>query len=350
MLPRSVSGRFIAIGAAVLAITSVAFGTVTLLRRAAPSPLVDDRAGLMSEAQRSFVTEYHRYLRHDHDIDYRVVTARDTGDINRFAARQFAEIGAGARSSTARGLLLVVDPAQDRVRLEVGYSLEGVFPDAFVAYVEKRQMVPFFEARRVADGILAATELIVTRAQHAAANAGFAGEAWISGSGGAGATVAAGLPKPRAPLPAARTEAKGAGATPETTLRAYVKAMSARNGDPALDLYTPETRTMLRGWIMTPAQMDTLTATYRNCHAEPARIAPDGRRAVIRYPPAERPCAPWFFRRDDDVWRLDLTMMQRAIRFGRSNAWHFNPGAEHPYGFAFVDWRFDSHGFPIARR
>jgi uncharacterized membrane protein YgcG len=72
-------------------------------------------------------------------------------------------LAATSHSGTCRGLLLVIDA--DQVRLEVGYTLEGVLPDAFAAYVEHRQMVPFFERGRVADGILSTTELIVTRAQ-----------------------------------------------------------------------------------------------------------------------------------------------------------------------------------------
>jgi hypothetical protein len=49
-----------------------------------------------------------------------------------------------------------------------------VFTEAFVAYLEQRQMAPFFRENRVADGILAATELIVARAEDAAAGRAFA--------------------------------------------------------------------------------------------------------------------------------------------------------------------------------
>jgi uncharacterized protein len=157
------------------------------------SELVEDGAGLMTEAERGFLARYHDRLLAGHDIDYRVLTARGLGDVNQAAVARFEEIAQDLRSETGRGLLLVVDAEQDLVRLEVSYALEGVFPDAFVAYVEERQMVPFFERGRVADGILATTELIVTRAQNAAANAGFESEAWIAGSGGAGATTAANL-------------------------------------------------------------------------------------------------------------------------------------------------------------
>jgi uncharacterized protein len=308
--------------------------------------LVEDGAGLMTPEQNAFVAEYHDDLLKDHDIDYRVVTARGLGDINAAAVARFEAIAGAIRSRTGRGLLLVVDAEQDLVRLEVSYALEGVFPDAFVAYVEQRQMVPFFERARVADGILATTELIVTRAQRAAANAGFEGEAWAAGSGGAGATTPARLGAgPRTPKrPGAG--AVPAGRTPAETLNAYFAAMATRNADPGLDIYTAETRRMLAGWVVTPAQMDNVVKTYRRCHPEPIRTAPGGRFAVIRYPPAARACAPWFFRRAGGAWALDLTMMQTAIRFNHSNDWHFDMSAEHPYRFAFDDWAFDRHGFP----
>jgi uncharacterized protein len=310
----------------------------------------------MTREQRAFVAEYHDTLLRNHDIDYRVVTARGLGDINRAAVARFEDLAGTSRSRTGRGLLLVVDAEADLVRLEVGYALEGTFPDAFVAYVERRQMVPFFERARVADGILATTELIVTRAQRAAAQvgfgAGFEGEAWIAGSGGAGATATARLgagPQTLEMPTAGEMPAAGqvpAGRSPGETLAAYLAAMAARNADPGLDIYTPETRRMLEGWVVTPAQMDNLVKTYRRCHGEPARRGPEGRLAVIRYPPGERACAPWFFQHVDGAWALDLTMMLRVIRFNASNYWRIDTSAQHPYRFAFDDWVFDRHGFP----
>lgn len=314
----------------------------------AVTPLVQDDAGMMSAAQRTKLSEHHRLLRKDHDIDYRVVTHNRTGDINRYAVERFERLAVGKSSRTARGLLLVIDPAQSLVRLEVGYSLEGVFPDAFVAYIEKRQMVPFFRAGRVADGILATTELIVTRAQRAKAKAGFETEAWFIGSGGGGATArvdeANGRPEkthdPKVNI--------APGRTPAETLTSYFKAMQARNASSDLDLYTPATRRMLERWVMTPAQMDNVLRTYRHCRPEPTRT--DGDRAVIRYPIRQRTCAPFFFERIDGAWALDLTMMQRVVRFGRDNAWRFDRRADHPYAFAFRDWRFDRNGFPKSQR
>ena len=306
--------------------------------------LVADDANLMDAYQQDRITTFHRLLLSDFDIDYRVVTASDVGDIDTFAVSQFAALGTGGASETGRGLLLVIDPLQDRVRLEVGYALEGTFPDAFVAYVEQRQMVPFFKADRVADGILATTEMIVDRAQTATRNAGLESEIRLDGSGGAGATTAAQLGAGQD-----RNFSGGevdAGNSPAETLGRYFAAMQQRNANPDLAIYTPDTRRMLENWVMTPAQMDNLVASYRNCQAEAERTDPTRRYAVIRYPIAARQCSPWFFENIDGGWMLDLTMMQSSIRFGRDNSWHFVRGASHPYEFAFTDWSIDRVGYP----
>jgi len=172
-----------AIGAAgvVLAALAVFFIARGLLEPPSEPPgkitLVYDDAGLMSPIQREFLSTFHGFLLDDHDIDYRVVTVKGAADIDRYAIERFEELFANSRSGTGRGLLLVVDPVLNRVRLEVAFALESDFPDAFVAYVENRQMVPFFRTNRIADGILASTELIVARAQRAAANSGLDTEA-----------------------------------------------------------------------------------------------------------------------------------------------------------------------------
>lgn len=313
-------------------------------------PLVRDDAHLMNDAQLERITEFHAYLLHDHDIDYRVVTRNADGDMNSAASRMFAQMSAGSRSASGRGLLLVIDPNANLVRLEIGYALEGVFTDAFAAYVENRQMVPFFQKGRIADGILATTELIVARAQDAALNESFETERWSGGSGGAGATAKARLQEGPAtdagPSPSRTIEASVR--TPEETLERYRAAMASRDGRPDLAIYTPDTRKMLSDWVITPAQMDNVARSMRSCTNHETVYSADHRHAVIRYPPDERGCPPYFFAITNGAWTLDLVSMQKLVRFGRSNAWRLGQRRGHTYSFAFRDWRFDSHGFPVA--
>jgi uncharacterized protein len=339
-------------GALHAALLVIAFATAGCER--APV-LVDDGARLMSSEQAQRVQAFHRLLLKDHDIDYRVVTMGTPAvDINRRAVELFEELEVGTLSRGGRGLLLVLDTAGNRVRLEVGRALEAVYPDAFVGYVENRQMTPFFAAGRVADGILAATEMIMTRAQHATAHRAWDDEQWAQPStAGGGATVDARL---NAGADTAGAQPGGsmalAGDSPQATLRAYLRAMAAHDGDAALPVYSEATRAMLRQWVMTTAQMDNLVKAYRGCRPSETFVDPGGRRAVIRYPIDRRQCSPWFFVIEDGAWRLDLATQQKVVGFGRDNSWHLNPKASvgSPYRFAFDDWVFDGNGFPVRQR
>lgn len=314
----------------------------------ADAGLVRDDADLMTALQERSVVRYHRSLLKNFDIDYRVVTARHLGDIDTAAVAMFRELGRTSRSRSGRGLLLLIDAASNRVRLEVGYPLEGSFPDAFVDYVERQQMVRFFERGRVADGIVATTELIVARAQGNSDVMATASEPWSASSGGAGAAGDARLGMGPAPAKPSTGVQDWPGTSPGDTVDAYVQAMAAHDDNARLPIYTPETREMLAHWVITPAQMDNEVRAHRRCAPGTTLISADHRRAVIRYPASKRHCAPFFLRRGDERWLLDLITMQRAIRFGATNAWHFDQRESHPYGFAFTDWRFDDRGYPVV--
>jgi uncharacterized protein len=323
--------------------------TATLRHALAPAPVlsVADGAALLSERERSAIASYHERLLADHDIDYRVVTKRVDGEVDRAAHEAFAALGVGDRSGSGRGLLLLIDPGADRVRLEVAAGLEGVFTDAFVAYLEQRQMVPFFRDTRLADGILATTELIVARAQEAAAGAAFDPATVASFSLGGGASTAARIGTGADRTWAQDQEQVAPERTPEGTVAAYLAAMAARNGRPDLAVYSRQSREMLASWTMTPAQMDSVVRTYRSCPGGEIRYSDQSDLAVIRYAATARQCSPWFLRREGGRWTLDLTATQRVIRFNHRNQWRMPDPDGHPYAFAFADWRFDRHGFPI---
>ena len=211
-------------------------------------------------------------------------------------------------------------------------------------------MVPFFRAGRVADGILATTELVVTRAQQAERNAAFSPPSRAGAAGGGAESVAALGDGPDTRWRSGPDVT--AGDTPQAAIDAYLAAMRARNANPALDLYSEETRAVLQDWVMTPAQMDSVARAYHRCRADAPRLDDTGQRAVIRYPVDARQCTPWFLVVERGRWRLDLATAQRALRFGSGNAWHFAAGAagaSHPYSYAFADWRFDHNGYPHAR-
>lgn len=310
--------------------------------------IVRDEAGILSRSQEEFIREYHKELLHDHGIDYRTVihAADAVSNINEFAFDYFTEHGVGRLSQSGRGLLLVIDTGGNLVRLEVSQALEGIYTDRFVSYIQHRQMIPFFQSERVADGILSSTELIFARAQQAERGQAFM-PPMDAKSAGAGAVNPAQIGAGPDESFRAGPDVAPAAKDPRTVLAAYQEAMDQRNGSPELSVYTRETRAFLRQWVMTPAQMDNAAKSLRECPEGAVKM--DAGYAVLRYPVSSRQCPPYFFSIEEGEWRLDLSMMSKAIRFNHRNQWHFDGRYHqegHPYAFAFSDWRFDQHGFP----
>jgi uncharacterized protein len=59
------------------------------------------------------------------------------------------------------GAILLVAPNQRRVRIEVGYGLEGVITDALASGIIRRQIVPRFKAGDMAGGITAGADALI---------------------------------------------------------------------------------------------------------------------------------------------------------------------------------------------
>ncbi|MEZ5838938.1 MAG: TPM domain-containing protein [Hyphomicrobiales bacterium] len=320
---------------------------------------VDDRADILDPLREQAIADYHAAVLADRDIDLRVVTIAGLDDIDRAANELYREMRVGSASRDGLGALLLVDPQNATVRLEIGRGLEPVFTDAFVIGVETRQMVPFFEDDRIADGILATTELLVARAECPTCEGAVARapeDAGDSAGGGARTTFDLGLRRSfavveveavdtRPPASPSSGPAAAPSLAPEAVVDAYIAAMAAGNTSPDLDIYSRASRAMLANWTVTPAQMDNVVSAHAACPLD--RVLAEGDRAVLRYAASARTCSPYFLVREDGAWRLDFTVMQGTIRFNHRNEWHFT-GAGHGYGFAFRDWRFDRNGFPAA--
>lgn len=320
--------RVVLVGVPALVLIGLAVWGLALFLQ--PHVLVIDEVDLLDRTARQRIERAHAALAGDYGIDYRVVTTEQAVDIDALAVALYRSLEVGA--TDGRGLLLLVDPAHDRVRLEVGYALEGAFPDGFVGQVEREQMVPFFQRGRVADGILATTELIVTRAE-AAVQAGLMGDAG-AGTGGGGAVTRAAIDAGVEPVPQPSRDLPdvAAGDAPTETVDAYIDTMGRYDARADLDIYTSDTRRMLRGWAMTRAQMRNVATSHAQCTGALTRI--DGDLAVVRYDAAAAACNPYFLRRADGRWRLDFAVMQKLVRFDHRNHWSMPWGAGE-YAFAF---------------
>ncbi len=307
---------------------------------------IDDRAGLMAPIERQRVADFQRSLLQNQDIELAVVVLEKTAaDLDQKALQLFEDYGVGHKTRGARGLLLVIDPSGRQLRFEVGYDLEGLYPDGFVGYVENQQMAPFFQAGRVGSGIEATVELLIGRA----AGVGMAdmvdgGTALTHLSGGGGARIDVQLGS-GSPIKERLTDSApfAAADSAEETLRRYMKVLQGHIKDPDLGLYTPQTREFFRNWLVTDAQQDNELRELAGM-VDRGQVVVADNLAVVRFPLEQRRTSPYLLRRDESGWMLDFAAMSRLIGFNHRNQWFFR-STGHEFMFAFADVQFDRNGF-----
>ena len=316
-----------------------------------PSDFIEDQIGLLSVNQQLRMGRLHRLLLNDLDIHIKTVVLADSPmNLNQAAVSLFEKSQLGVKTRGARGVLIVVDPTGEQVRVEIGYDLEGVYPDAFVGAVERDQLVPFFQTGQVGKGIEATVELFVQRAMAVIKDdidnnerKSFAVDDYLSGGGGASVRAAIGTTPPKKTVFQYAQEF-GPQSSPMLTLELYKRVLRGRIKDPDLGLYTKETRKFLRQWPVTDAQQKNELRNIESVFSK-AIVVMEGHRASIRFPIEDRQASPFFLIRSDTGWMLDFASMHRIIGFNHKNQWFFRT-TDHIYMFAFTDFVFDHNGFP----
>ncbi len=308
---------------------------------------LEDKGGLLTQQERQQLVNFSKTLLKDLDIHIKtVILSEQAQDMNRKANTLFEEFALGEQTRGAKGVLFLVDPKGKQVRLEIGYDLEAVYPDAFVSYIVHKQMVPFFQSNRVGSGIAATMELLVGKALGEIKDSEYLPEEDTAEySGGAGVKteieIGSGAPdKPETVL----ADRFAAQPSPLQTLDMYRHTLRLHIKDPNLGIYTPETREFFSKWLVTDAQQEngfkSLDAVF-----ELSEVHTVGDVAVIRYPISNRQANPYFLRHGEEGWMLDFASMNTLIGFNHKNQWFFR-NTEHEFMFAFEDVRFDKHGFP----
>jgi uncharacterized protein len=319
-----------------------------------PAEFVADSAELVHHESEARMNALLGALLRDADVELVAASVRTLAgaEIGAFTQQRFERWRIGGRTRANRGLLLLVAAAEQRVRLAVSYELESIYPDAFVAYVERAQMVPYFRDGLVAEGIEATVELIAGRAFEQIVGHAYdpatPGAATIGGyrAGGAGADTAVPLdatgPGPR---PAAEGELRkvfGPQPTPAAAWQRFVELNRRRVNAPDLGIYDEAAQALLRRRPNTDAGQDHIVGLYAG-RSYVVREQGD-RAAVLFLDDPDYLLAPWFFRRTADGWRLDGSMFPGAIAYNHRNQWRF-ARRDNPYAFAFTDYVFDANGF-----
>ncbi|MBU1693678.1 MAG: TPM domain-containing protein [Verrucomicrobia bacterium] len=142
----------------ILALVAAAFHAATaseaLLNGLQPQGFVSDYAGSFEEAARTNLESYLQDVKRQTGAEIAVVTLKslDGGEINDFANRLFAKWGIGQKGED-NGILLLAAVEDRKVRIEVGYGLEGALPDAKTGRILDEEVIPLFKENRYAEGL-----------------------------------------------------------------------------------------------------------------------------------------------------------------------------------------------------
>jgi uncharacterized protein len=127
---------------------------------------VVDRAGIFDAATRarleSELAAYER--RTGHQVVLHTTPSLEGWSIEDYSVR-VAEAWRIGRRELDDGAIVTVAPNERAVRIEVGYGLEGVIPDAVASRIVRESMVPAFRAGDLRAGAIAGLRAVMAAAQ-----------------------------------------------------------------------------------------------------------------------------------------------------------------------------------------
>lgn len=138
---------------------------------------VYDKAGVIPPAHERKIQSISLELIQKTRIPVVVVTMPDIegAEYNEYANRLYEAWGIGEKG-TDKGVLIFVTVKERKMRIEVGYGLEGILPDGLAGEIRDQYMIPYLKKNKYGDGILNGT-LAVARIIAKNANVQLTGQA-----------------------------------------------------------------------------------------------------------------------------------------------------------------------------
>jgi uncharacterized protein len=120
-----------------------------------------DRAGLLSPATRDSLEQSLEAFekKTGHQIVVHVTPSLEGLPIDEYSMR-IAEAWKIGQKGLDNGVIFTIAPNERELRIEVGYGLEGVLPDAIAARIIREQVTPEFRAGRMDAGVVAGVRAI----------------------------------------------------------------------------------------------------------------------------------------------------------------------------------------------
>ncbi|MBN2408027.1 MAG: TPM domain-containing protein [Elusimicrobia bacterium] len=121
----------------------------------APAGFVSDFAGIISPEVENRIHELAYELQELSGAQIAVVSVKslDGMSIDDYAWQLFEKWGIGEKDKDT-GVLLLIAPAERKVRIETGYGFEGAIPDGMAGEIIRKDIIPYFKAGDMNTGIL----------------------------------------------------------------------------------------------------------------------------------------------------------------------------------------------------
>jgi uncharacterized protein len=116
---------------------------------------VRDNARILSGAEKALLENliYEYELKTKHQLAVVIVKSLENKSIEDSAVDWFAKLGVG-RKGEDDGILFLIAPTERKVKIEVGYGLEGIINDGKAGALLDNFVVPYFKQGNMSQGIL----------------------------------------------------------------------------------------------------------------------------------------------------------------------------------------------------
>src|SRR5699024_8503500 len=123
---------------------------------------VTDTTATLSEADKSTLSQKLAALDREKGAQIAVLMIPSTGNesIESYALRAFSQWQLG-RKGIDDGILLIVVKDDRRLRIEVGYGLEGAVPDVLAGRIIREQITPRFRNNQFSQGVMAGVDSLI---------------------------------------------------------------------------------------------------------------------------------------------------------------------------------------------
>ena len=300
----------------------------------------------------------------DLGIDVHIVTQNDANStIESQADLAFRDRKIGVTAPTG-GLLVILNPAIQNARIEVGYSLEGGLTDLHMGRIARDQLAPYASYAIAGMAVMDVLHYLRDQVYLSAAlgnlqlgeefrrRQGYLEyERFVSGGGGAKTALSA-VPMDadlKRAVPEARRARYAPSANVKESVAAFLRATVELAGDPSLALFTEGSRLMRTHYPL--ARFEELKRAERIDASMPLEYVVKGDYTVAT---SRRPVTgfvPILLHRELGLWRVDLVETWKNLFFDNDGN-YFLRNSNTPYAFGlkqFGDGRhFDMAPLPLG--